>query len=178
MIDGELQEVLKSFKDALNYLNEENKALNDKIDELSNVLYNEILAPVNEAVEYSNNERQFIDFRDRNEGMWQDIISDYAVLNNGNDIARDIWDTYKEHSEEYSEEEFIAAAMDSIKDAIAKAKEALGIAPQEEVTVTEKDGEVAVIADTEVEEPSEEVVEENSPDEVAAFEKYLEKFKK
>ena len=56
MNDQELVQVLQGFKEALDYLHEQNKALNDKIDELSAVLYDDILSPAQDAITFAQKE--------------------------------------------------------------------------------------------------------------------------
>lgn len=191
MNDQELVQVLQGFKEALDYLHEQNKALNDKIDELSAVLYDDILSPVQDAVTFAQKEESFNKFNDTYGKNFEPYASEYAALYNGNDIARDVYDTYNEHSDEYDEALFVDEAIKSIAATIQETKEKLGIPAEQKVKVTEtEDGGVEI----EVEEPETEMEEKpemeveaetenkeediDSPEEVAAFEAELEKFKK
>ena len=191
MNDQELVQVLQGFKEALDYLHEQNKALNDKIDELSAVLYDDILSPVQDAITFAQKEESFNKFNDTYGKNFEPYASEYAALYNGNDIARDVYDTYNEHSDEYDEALFVEEAIKSIAATIQETKEKLGIPAEQKVEVTEtEDGGVEI--DT-VDEPKTEEMEEkpeveaetedkeediDSPEEVAAFEAELEKFKK
>lgn len=193
MNDQELVQVLQGFKEALDYLHEQNKALNDKIDELSAVLYDDILSPVQDAVTFAQKEESFNKFNDTYGKNFEPYASEYAALYNGNDIARDVYDTYSEHSDEYDEALFVEEAIKSIAATIQETKEKLGIPAEQKVEITEtEDGGVEI--DT-VDEPETEEMEEkpemeveaeteykeediDSPEEVAAFEAELEKFKK
>ena len=193
MNDQELVQVLQGFKEALDYLHEQNKALNDKIDELSAVLYDDILSPVQDAITFAQKEESFNKFNDTYGKNFEPYASEYAALYNGNDIARDVYDTYNEHSDEYDEALFVEEAIKSIAATIQETKEKLGIPAEQKVEVTEtEDGGVEI--DT-VDEPETEEMEEkpemeveaetedkeediDSPEEVAAFEAELEKFKK
>ena len=191
MNDQELVQVLQGFKEALDYLHEQNKALNDKIDELSAVLYDDILSPVQDAITFAQKEESFNKFNDTYGKNFEPYASEYAALYNGNDIARDVYDTYNEHSDEYDEALFVDEAIKSIAATIQETKEKLGIPAEEKVEITEtEDGGVEI--DT-VDEPETEEMEEkpetevetedkeediDSPEEVAAFEAELEKFKK
>ena len=190
MNDQELVQVLQGFKEALDYLHEQNKALNDKIDELSAVLYDDILSPVQDAITFAQKEESFNKFNDTYGKNFEPYASEYAALYNGNDIARDVYDTYNEHSDEYDEALFVEEAIKSIAATIQETKEKLGIPAEQKVEVTEtEDGGVEI--DT-VDEPETEGMEEkpevevetedkediDSPEEVAAFEAELEKFKK
>ena len=191
MNDQELVQVLQGFKEALDYLHEQNKALNDKIDELSAVLYDDILSPVQDAITFAQKEESFNKFNDTYGKNFEPYASEYAALYNGNDIARDVYDTYNEHSDEYDEALFVDEAIKSIAATIQETKEKLGIPAEQKVEITEtEDGGVEI--DT-VDEPETEEMEEkpetevetedkeediDSPEEVAAFEAELEKFKK
>lgn len=192
MNDQELVQVLQGFKEALDYLHEQNKALNDKIDELSAVLYDDILSPVQDAITFAQKEESFNKFNDTYGKNFEPYASEYAALYNGNDIARDVYDTYNEHSDEYDEALFVEEAIKSIAATIQETKEKLGIPAEQKVEITEtEDGGVEI----EVEEPETEMEEKpeveveaetedkeeediDSPEEVAAFEAELEKFKK
>ena len=192
MNDQELVQVLQGFKEALDYLHEQNKALNDKIDELSAVLYDDILSPVQDAITFAQKEESFNKFNEAYGEKLKPYASEYAALYNGNDIARDVYDTYNEHSDEYDEALFVEEAIKSIAATIQETKEKLGIPAEQKVEITEtEDGGVEI--DT-VDEPETEEMEEkpevevetedkeeediDSPEEVAAFEAELEKFKK
>ena len=191
MNDQELVQVLQGFKEALDYLHEQNKALNDKIDELSAVLYDDILSPVQDAITFAQKEEGYNKFNEAYGEKLKPYASEYAALYNGNDIARDVYDTYNEHSDEYDEALFVDEAIKSIAATIQETKEKLGIPAEQKVEVTEtEDGGVEI----EVEEPKTEMEEKpemeveaetedkeediDSPEEVAAFEAELEKFKK
>lgn len=182
MAEQELVQVLASFKQALDYLNEQNRALNDKIDELSAVLYDDILQPVQQAITYAEDENSYLAFSDKYKEGFEPYAKEYSALYNGNDVARDVYDTYKEHSEEYDEELFVEEAIKSIAKTIQETKAALGIPAEEKVEITEtEDGSVEITpADptedeqVEVEEGVEEEVIDD-PEEIAAFEAELEK---
>ena len=192
MNDQELVQVLQGFKEALDYLHEQNKALNDKIDELSAVLYDDILSPVQDAITFAQKEESFNKFNEAYGEKLKPYASEYAALYNGNDIARDVYDTYNEHSDEYDEALFVEEAIKSIAATIQETKEKLGIPAEQKVEITEtEDGGVEIETvdepETEMEEKPEMEVEVetedkeediDSPEEVAAFEAELEKFKK
>ena len=192
MNDQELVQVLQGFKEALDYLHEQNKALNDKIDELSAVLYDDILSPVQDAITFAQKEEGYNKFNEAYGEKLKPYASEYAALYNGNDIARDVYDTYNEHSDEYDEALFVEEAIKSIAATIQETKEKLGIPAEQKVEVTEtEDGGVEIDTvdepKTEMEEKPEMEVEAetedkeediDSPEEVAAFEAELEKFKK
>lgn len=191
MDEMELIETLKGFKQALDYLHEENKALNSKIDELSTVLYDDLLSPVQESIRFAQDEENFGKFKENYGSSFEPYANDYNALYNGNDIARDVYDTYNEHSDEYDEAIFVDEAIKSIAATIQETKEKLGIPVEEKVEITETedgieievDGEVVAEEKVEGEEETEpeteeETVEEevvDSPEEIAAFEAELEK---
>lgn len=191
MNEQELVQVLQGFKQALDYLHEQNKALNDKVDELSAVLYDDILSPVQDAITFAQKEESFNNFNDAYGSSFEPYASEYAALYNGNDIARDVYDTYNEHSDEYDEALFVEEAIKSIAATIQETKEKLGIPAQEKVEITEtEDGGVEIDTVSEDEEtPAEEEVkveeeteteeteEIDNPEEIAAFEAELEKLR-
>lgn len=194
MNEQELVQVLQGFKQALDYLHEQNKALNDKVDELSAVLYDDILSPVQDAITFAQKEESFNKFNDAYGSSFEPYASEYAALYNGNDIAKDVFDTYNEHSDEYDEALFVEEAIKSIAATIQETKEKLGIPAEEKVEITEtEDGGVEIDTvsedEAEAETPAEEVkVEEeteteeteeiDNPEEIAAFEAELEKLKR
>lgn len=179
MNEQELVQVLQGFKQALDYLHEQNKALNDKVDELSAVLYDDILSPVQDAITFAQKEESFNKFNDAYGSGFEPYASEYAALYNGNDIARDVYDTYNEHSDEYDEALFVEEAIKSIAATIQETKEKLGISPQEKVEITEtEDGVEIDVVDEPTEEVEEETEEVDNPEEVAAFEAELEKLRK
>ena len=197
MNEQELVQVLQGFKQALDYLHEQNKALNDKVDELSAVLYDDILSPVQDAITFAQKEESFNKFNDAYGSSFEPYASEYAALYNGNDIARDVYDTYNEHSDEYDEALFVEEAIKSIAATIQETKEKLGIPAEEKVEITEtEDGgvEIDTVSEDEVEaetpaeevkveaeaeEPETEETEEiDNPEEIAAFEAELEKLKR
>lgn len=191
MNEQELVQVLQGFKQALDYLHEQNKALNDKVDELSAVLYDDILSPVQDAITFAQKEESYNKFNDAYGEKFKPYASEYAALYNGNDIARDVYDTYNEHSDEYDEVLFVEEAIKSIAATIQETKEKLNIPAEQKVEVTEtEDGGVEIEVEKpemenemEGEKPKVEVEVEtkediDSPEEVAAFEAELEKLKK
>lgn len=197
MDEKELVEVLQGFKQALDYLHEQNKALNDKVDELSAVLYDDILSPVQDAITFAQDEESFGKFKDAYGSGFEPYATEYAALYNGNDIARDVYDTYNEHSDEYDEALFVEEAIKSIAATIQETKEKLGIPAEQKVEITETEdggveidvadeGEADTVSAEEI--TSEEAVPEategeteeviDSPEEIAAFEAELEKLKR
>lgn len=195
MNEQELVQVLQGFKQALDYLHEQNKALNDKVDELSAVLYDDILSPVQDAITFAQKEESFNKFNDAYGSSFEPYASEYAALYNGNDIAKDVFDTYNEHSDEYDEALFVEEAIKSIAATIQETKEKLGIPAQEKVEITEtEDGgvEIDTVSEDEVETETpaedevkveeetetEETEEIDNPEEIAAFEAELEKLKR
>lgn len=194
MNEQELVQVLQGFKQALDYLHEQNKALNDKVDELSAVLYDDILSPVQDAITFAQKEESFNKFNDAYGSSFEPYASEYAALYNGNDIAKDVFDTYNEHSDEYDEALFVEEAIKSIAATIQETKEKLGIPAEQKVEITEtEDGVEIDTVDEDKELPTEETpaeevkVEEteteeteeiDNPEEIAAFEAELEKLKR
>lgn len=190
MNEQELVQVLQGFKQALDYLHEQNKALNDKVDELSAVLYDDILSPVQDAITFAQKEESFNKFNDAYGSSFEPYASEYAALYNGNDIAKDVFDTYNEHSDEYDEALFVEEAIKSIAATIQETKEKLGIPAEQKVEITETEDGVEIDAvdedkelpteeeEVKVEETETETEEIDNPEEIAAFEAELEKLKR
>lgn len=187
-MNEEVMKVLQSFREALDYLQAQNIQLNEKIDGLSEVLYDDILIPARMELESQIDDDRFSEFSSKYGESLSPLKEQYAALYDGNDISRDVYDTYREHEGEYEEEVFVEEAIASIKAAIESAKAAFGIPADEPVSVEETpEGDVAITTaggdvivageDLKEETPveAEETVEIDSPEEVAAYEAELEK---
>lgn len=172
--------------EVISLLNNKIDALSQRVDELESVLFDELLNPMAEFVNKKEHETKVGAFGEAHPELVE-LKDSYATLNDDADVITDVYDAFIE-SGYPDENEYVEQAVKVLTDAITEAKRKLGI----DVSVEAKpeDGKVEVKvegADEEAEKPepdngeleteTEEKEEvENSPEEVAAFEKSLEKY--
>lgn len=170
--------------EVISLLNNKIDALSQRVDELESVLFDELLNPMAEFVNKKEHETKVGAFGEAHPEL-AELKDPYATLNDDADVVSDVYDAFIESG--YPDENaYVEQAVKVLTDAITEAKKKLGVdvsveaKPEEgkvEVKVegadTDAAAEAAEPADTKVEE-KEEV--ENSPEEVAEFEKSLEKY--
>lgn len=165
--------------EVISLLNNKIDALSQRVDELESVLFDELLNPMAEFVNKKEHETKVGAFGEAHPEL-AELKDSYATLNDDADVISDVYDAFIE-SGYPDENEYVEQAVKVLTDAITEAKRKLGIdvsveaKPEEgkvEVKVEEAEKPEAE-AETETEE-KEEV--ENSPEEVAEFEKSLEKY--
>ena len=169
--------------EVISLLNNKIDALSQRVDELESVLFDELLNPMAEFVNKKEHETKVGAFGEAHPELVE-LKDSYATLNDDADVISDVYDAFIE-SGYPDENDYVEQAVKVLSDAITEAKRKLGIdvsveaKPEEgkvEVKVEGADDETdkpATETETETEE-KEEV--ENSPEEVAAFEKSLEKY--
>ena len=175
--------------EVISLLNNKIDALSQRVDELESVLFDELLNPMAEFVNKKEHETKVGAFGEAHPEL-AELKDSYATLNDDADVISDVYDAFIE-SGYPDENEYVEQAVKVLTDAITEAKRKLGIdvsveaKPEEgkvEVKVEGADDaadkpepkpETETETETEVEE-KEEV--ENSPEEVAEFEKSLEKY--
>ena len=167
--------------EVISLLNNKIDALSQRVDELESVLFDELLNPMAEFVNKKEHETKVGAFGEAHPELVE-LKDSYATLNDDADVIGDVYDAFIE-SGYPDENEYVEQAVKVLTDAITEAKRKLGIdvsveaKPEEgkvEVKVEEAEKpEPATETETETEE-KEDV--ENSPEEVAAFEKSLEKY--
>jgi hypothetical protein len=171
--------------EVISLLNNKIDALSQRVDELESVLFDELLNPMAEFVNKKEHETKVGAFGEAHPEL-ADLKDSYATLNDDADVISDVYDAFIE-SGYPDENEYVEQAVKVLTDAITEAKRKLGIdvsveaKPEEgkvEVKVEGADDEAEKPAtETEVEENEEEEEEvENSPEEVAEFEKSLERY--
>lgn len=165
--------------EVISLLNNKIDALSQRVDELESVLFDELLNPMAEFVNKKEHETKVGAFGEAHPELVE-LKDSYATLNDDADVITDVYDAFIE-SGYPDENEYVEQAVKVLTDAITEAKRKLGIdvsveaKPEEgkvEVKVEGADDETTA-TETETEE-KEEV--ENSPEEVAEFEKSLEKY--
>lgn len=169
--------------EVISLLNNKIDALSQRVDELESVLFDELLNPMAEFVNKKEHETKVGAFGEAHPEL-AELKDSYATLNDDADVISDVYDAFIE-SGYPDENDYVEQAVKVLTDAITEAKRKLGIdvsveaKPEEgkvEVKVEGADDETdkpATETETETEE-KEEV--ENSPEEVAEFEKSLEKY--
>lgn len=169
--------------EVISLLNNKIDALSQRVDELESVLFDELLNPMAEFVNKKEHETKVGAFGEAHPEL-AELKDSYATLNDDADVITDVYDAFIE-SGYPDENEYVEQAVKVLSDAITEAKRKLGIDVSVEAKPEEGKVEVKVEgADEEAEKPETETeteVEEkedveNSPEEVAAFEKSLEKY--
>ena len=170
--------------EVISLLNNKIDALSQRVDELESVLFDELLNPMAEFVNKKEHETKVGAFGEAHPEL-AELKDSYATLNDDADVISDVYDAFIE-SGYPDENEYVEQAVKVLTDAITEAKRKLGIdvsveaKPEEgkvEVKVEGADDADKPETETETETETEEKEEvENSPEEVAAFEKSLEKY--
>lgn len=169
--------------EVISLLNNKIDALSQRVDELESVLFDELLNPMAEFVNKKEHETKVGAFGEAHPEL-AELKDSYATLNDDADVISDVYDAFIE-SGYPDENEYVEQAVKVLSDAITEAKRKLGIDVSVEAKPEEGKVEVKVEgADEEAEKPEQETETEteekedveNSPEEVAAFEKSLEKY--
>lgn len=169
--------------EVISLLNNKIDALSQRVDELESVLFDELLNPMAEFVNKKEHETKVGAFGEAHPEL-AELKDSYATLNDDADVISDVYDAFIE-SGYPDENEYVEQAVKVLSDAITEAKRKLGIDVSVEAKPEEGKVEVKVEgADEEAEKPEPETETEteekedveNSPEEVAAFEKSLEKY--
>lgn len=172
--------------EVISLLNNKIDALSQRVDELESVLFDELLNPMAEFVNKKEHETKVGAFGEAHPEL-AELKGPYATLNDDADVVNDVYDAFIESG--YPDENaYVEQAVKVLTDAITEAKQKLGVdvsveaKPEEgkvEVKVEGADdgAENAEATEAEPETKVEEKEEvENSPEEVAEFEKSLEKY--
>lgn len=169
--------------EVISLLNNKIDALSQRVDELESVLFDELLNPMAEFVNKKEHETKVGAFGEAHPELVE-LKDSYATLNDDADVISDVYDAFIE-SGYPDENEYVEQAVKVLTDAITEAKRKLGIDVSVEAKPEEGKVEVKVEdaeadekpenADTETKVEEKEEVE-NSPEEVAEFEKSLEKY--
>ena len=169
--------------EVISLLNNKIDALSQRVDELESVLFDELLNPMAEFVNKKEHETKVGAFGEAHPEL-AELKDSYATLNDDADVITDVYDAFVE-SGYPDENEYVEQAVKVLTDAITEAKRKLGIDVSVEAKPEEGKVEVKVEgADEEAEKPEPETETEteekeeveNSPEEVAEFEKSLEKY--
>lgn len=212
MEDAELYEVLGSYKSALDQIlqrldqmdkmNEDwKREVDERIHDLNKTLFDDILAPAQEAMDAANREKAYEEFS----GKYAEKFAPYlegakAIEGEDFDLTREAFDQYNAiEGEKPGEEEYVDVLLSKVAEQINAVKKALGA---EEIEIKQKEnGETEIEADGKEVKPEdlekaaeggegegegegegkEEIAEEeepaDSPEDIAALEKELEAYK-
>ena len=169
--------------EVISLLNNKIDALSQRVDELESVLFDELLNPMAEFVNKKEHETKVGAFGEAHPELVE-LKDSYATLNDDADVISDVYDAFIE-SGYPDENEYVEQAVKVLTDAITEAKRKLGIDVSVEAKPEEGKVEVKVEGADDAAEPAEKPIEteteekeevENSPEEVAEFEKSLEKY--
>ena len=169
--------------EVISLLNNKIDALSQRVDELESVLFDELLNPMAEFVNKKEHETKVGAFGEAHPELVE-LKDSYATLNDDADVISDVYDAFIE-SGYPDENEYVEQAVKVLTDAITEAKRKLGIDVSVEAKPEEGKVEVKVEGADDTAEPAEKPIEteteekeevENSPEEVAEFEKSLEKY--
>jgi len=180
-------------------------AQEERLNKLESILFDEILEPARLALEADAKEQRFGEFNDKygeRLGAYDKVIG-AAEGNPDFSMARSAFDEYETLPEPRPEQDvFVDGLIETVEEQIDSIKESLGLPPDTEVEIKQdEDGNTEIKADGETvaaekeelsegegsETPaeegeqgefdfSEEVEEEDDPEEVKKFEEELEKF--
>ena len=176
--------------EVISLLNNKIDALSQRVDELESVLFDELLNPMAEFVNKKEHETKVGAFGEAHPEL-AELKDPYATLNDDADVVSDVYDAFIESG--YPDENaYVEQAVKVLTDAITEAKKKLGVDVSVEAKPEEGKVEVKVEGTDDAAEPAEKPAEpaekpaetkveekeevENSPEEVAEFEKSLEKY--
>ena len=173
--------------EVISLLNNKIDALSQRVDELESVLFDELLNPMAEFVNKKEHETKVGAFGEAHPEL-AELKDPYATLNDDADVVSDVYDAFIESG--YPDENtYVEQAVKVLTDAITEAKKKLGVDVSVEAKPEEGKVEVKVEGTDDTAEPAEKPIEtkveekeeekeevENSPEEVAEFEKSLEKY--
>ena len=212
MEDAELYEVLSSYKGALDQIlqrldqmdkmNEDwKREVDEQIHDLRKTLFDDILAPAQEAMDAANREKAYEEFSGRySEKFAPYLDSAKAIEGDDFDLMREAFDNYNAiEGEKPDEAEYIEVLLGKVAEQVKAVKEALGA---EDIEIKQgEDGETEIKADGkevdaanlenaadkdgeggeenkgEEEINEEEEIVEDTPEDIAALEKELEAYK-
>lgn len=166
--------------DVISLLNNKIDALQQRVDELESVLFDELLDPMAEFVNKKEHETKIGAFGEAHPEL-AELKDNYATLNDDADVVADVYDAFIE-SGYPDENEYVEQAVKVLSDAINEAKQKLGVDIAVEAKPEEGSVEVKIDAEPATDEPATEEDKsktdnaEPTTDEVAEFEKSLEKY--
>lgn len=218
MNEQEIQGYIIQLRDAIlevvDKINELEKKVDDnqasadeKINDLTSTVYDEIINPANEYIAGQEKESRFEDFDEKFGEKLRPFNEDLSALEGEDyDVVRDAFDKYDDfEGDKMGEDEYVEALVDELGNKLDAIKKAFGVPEDTEIAVQEteggdvevvtEDGEVVASTDgdeelpkedeegdVEITEDEDEIVDddgevEDDPEEVAAFEEELKNLK-
>lgn len=196
MEDTRLNEILASYRDAINALiervdsqDEMIKALMEKSDDLNRLIFDEVLTPAKQALDEQIYNAGLADFTEKYGSPLEGYNEKLRPIEGEDfDVMKQAYDGYNAIEGDKPEANvFVDELKKVIDEQLNSIREAIGAPADAEVTVTQdgKTGETTVEVDGKKQElETEEVIsdddmeEESDPEEMAAYEKELEKMLK
>lgn len=161
MNEENIYEILNSYREAIDVLLNrcdelvnQNKALEERVNKVESILFDEILEPARLALEADDKERRFGEFNDKygeKLGAFDKILG-AAEGNPDFSMARSAFDEYEKIPEPRPEEDvFVDGLIETVEEQIDSIKESLGIEPDAKVEITQdENGDTEIKADGEV----------------------------
>lgn len=158
------------------------KALEQKIDSIDDIMYDEILNPLEESFKEYNYNTNLTDFVDRN----YDTLNPY--IDRIKAIEGDDFDVYKQAFDDYNaiegdkpdEAEYVRMLSEALDEQLEKIRQSLGVSPEAEITITDKGAGQEPIIDVNDEAATTGATDENeqkdAKSEVELYEEELEKY--
>ena len=180
-MEQDIYEILNSYKEAIDVilgrcdeLVNQNRALEERVNKLESIIFDEILEPARLALEADDRERRFGDFIDKygeRLGAFDKILG-AAEGNPDFSMARSAFDEYDKLPEPRVEQDvFVDGLVEEVEKQIDGIKESLGLEPDTKVEVTQdEEGNTEIKADGEVVASETEETEEETTDEKPAEE--------
>lgn len=180
-MEQDIYEILNSYKDAIDVilgrcdeLVNQNRALEERVNKLESIIFDEILEPARLALEADDRERRFGEFNDKygeRLGAFDKILG-AAEGNPDFSMARSAFDEYDKLPEPRVEQDvFVDGLIETVEEQIDGIKESLGLEPDTKVEVTQdEEGNTEIKADGEVVASETEETKEETTDEKPAEE--------
>ena len=192
MNEEQLNEILSSYRDAINALVERAdaqdamiKAIKEQSEYVQHIVFDEVINPAKQAMDEEIYNAGLNDFSSRYSeklGGYNDKLR--PIEGQDFDIMKQAYDGYNAiEGEKPDEAAYVDELVKAINTQLESIRQAIGADPEAEVAVKQKDGETVVEVEgkeVSTDEPKEEVVEkeevseeETNPEELAALEKEL-----
>lgn len=192
MNEEQLNEILSSYRDAINALVERAdaqdtmiKAIKEQSEYVQHIVFDEVINPAKKAMDEEIYNAGLNDFSSRYSeklGGYNDKLR--PIEGQDFDIMKQAYDGYNAiEGEKPDEAAYVDELVKAINTQLESIRQAIGADPEAEVAVKQKDGETVVEVEgkeVSTDEPKEETVEkeevseeETNPEELAALEKEL-----
>lgn len=179
MNEEELYEVLSSFKQAIEMLNEKVTEQDEKLDDLENIIFDNILDPVKKTIE-ENNYKNFSDKYSEKLSPYADKMK--ALEGDDFDIVKETYNGLNDYRNsedaEYSDDEYVDEVINQVENVIKEVKASFGIPEDEPITIEENPEDGSIEVSTEDGSVEKEIPEEDEAFDEEALEKELAQYKR